>query len=268
MVAPHATAHCATIVSPRPNVSSRSRSSSPGIATGGTGGLVEPSSTSMRGWLAVPRTRTLNGPVAWMIALATSSDTPSSAHSARSVRSRRSQMSPTHRRASAAARGDDASVNSELSGTGTHFNGGGQSSGAMSTRGRRVQTSRSHQFLGSGERVRHETWTAFRSPGPRGRTMEVRRTTRDGTFDTRSNHDLDAGNAPQGGRDRFRVRRPVRHEGAAPRRRGRDGDRQDDPPPLPAAPLPGRDGHPVRGRDRPADPRDPQRPGQRQRHPR
>ena len=40
-------------------------------------------------------------------------------------------------------------------------------------------------------------------------------------------------------------------------RRRRDHGREDDPPPLPAAALPGRDRHPLRGRDRPADPRDP-----------
>jgi hypothetical protein len=39
-------------------VSSRSRSS-PSTGLGGTGGRGEPSTTSMRGWEAVPRTRTL-----------------------------------------------------------------------------------------------------------------------------------------------------------------------------------------------------------------
>ena len=62
IVAPHAVAHWATIDRPRPKVSSRSRSS-PTSGAGGTGGLVEPSITSMRGWLTVPRTRTLNGAV-------------------------------------------------------------------------------------------------------------------------------------------------------------------------------------------------------------
>ena len=58
IVAPQATAHWATIDSPRPKVSSRSRSS-PSTGVGGTGGRGEPSTTSMRGWEAVPRTRTL-----------------------------------------------------------------------------------------------------------------------------------------------------------------------------------------------------------------
>ena len=43
------------------------------------------------------------------------------------------------------------------------------------------------------------------------------------------------------------------------RRRRRHRDREDQPPSLPAAALPGRDRHPLRGRDRPADARGPGR---------
>ena len=69
--------------------------------------------------------------------------------------------------------------------------------------------------------------------------------------------------APPGRGDRLRLRRAVRHQGAAPRRRRRDDGRQDHPPPVPAAALPGGDRHPVRGRDRAADPRGAQRPAER-----
>ncbi len=53
-----------------------------------------------------------------------------------------------------------------------------------------------------------------------------------------------------GGGHRVRIRGALRHPGAQARRRGRHADRQDDPPPLPATAVPGRDRHPVRGRDR------------------
>ena len=65
--------------------------------------------------------------------------------------------------------------------------------------------------------------------------------------------------------DRLRFRWSLRGQGAAPLRRGRHDDRQDHAPPVPAAALPGGHGHPLRGRDRPAHPRDPQPPGQRPR---
>ena len=54
------------------------------------------------------------------------------------------------------------------------------------------------------------------------------------------------------GHHRLRVRRPVRGPGAAQGAGGRHDHRQDRLPPLPAAALPGRDRHPLRGRDRPA----------------
>ena len=60
--------------------------------------------------------------------------------------------------------------------------------------------------------------------------------------------------APGGGH-RLRLRRPLRHQGAAPLRRRRHDGRQDHPPPLPAAALPGGDRHPLRrarSRRRPA----------------
>ena len=77
----------------------------------------------------------------------------------------------------------------------------------------------------------------------------------------------EARTAPRG-RDRLRLRRAVRHEGAQERRRRRDDDREDDPSPVPAAALPGGDRHPVPGRDRPADARDPRGPEERPGHPR
>ena len=51
---------------------------------------------------------------------------------------------------------------------------------------------------------------------------------------------------PCGGH-RVRVRRALRHPGAEERRRRHHPGGQDDPAPLPAAALPGRHGHPVRG---------------------
>ena len=72
-----------------------------------------------------------------------------------------------------------------------------------------------------------------------------------------------AGASPGRG-DRLGLRRTVRHQGPPPRRRRRDDGREDHPPPLPAAALPGRDRHPVRGRDRPAYPRGAERAEERQ----
>ena len=58
-----------------------------------------------------------------------------------------------------------------------------------------------------------------------------------------------------GGADRLGLRRPVRRQGAQAVGRGRHAGREDHPPPVPAAALPDRDRHPVRGRDRAVDPR-------------
>ena len=63
-------------------------------------------------------------------------------------------------------------------------------------------------------------------------------------------HDRIPDPSPPGGGDRLRLRRPVRCQAAQARRRGRHGDQPDDAPPVPAAAVPGRDRHPVRGRDR------------------
>ena len=103
---PHAVAQRATMLSPRPKVSSRSSSSS-GSEPGISGTSVEPSRTSTRGCSRVPRTRTVSGGVACSRALVTSSETPSSAHSTRSLRSMSWQVSTTQRRASCTPRGPE-----------------------------------------------------------------------------------------------------------------------------------------------------------------
>ena len=69
---------------------------------------------------------------------------------------------------------------------------------------------------------------------------------------------------PPGGGHRLGVRRAVRDQGPQARRRRRHPDRADQPSPLPAAALPGRDRHLVPGRDRAVHARDPQPPAERQ----
>ena len=81
--APQVVENIATMPSPRPTVAS-SRSSA--VIERAFGGAGELSCTSTRGCAAVPPTRTTIGGSACRIALVTSSDTPSSAASARSSR--------------------------------------------------------------------------------------------------------------------------------------------------------------------------------------
>ncbi len=65
-----------------------------------------------------------------------------------------------------------------------------------------------------------------------------------------------------GGDRRRRFRRSRRRPRASPRVGAGDADRSPQLPPVPAAALPGGDGHPVALRHRHADPGDPARPGQ------
>ncbi len=75
------------MLSPRPKVSRRSSSSPGSGGVGSTGRSREASRTSTRGCWRVPRTRTRIGASPCSSALVTSSETPSSAHSASSGRS-------------------------------------------------------------------------------------------------------------------------------------------------------------------------------------
>ena len=68
-----------------------------------------------------------------------------------------------------------------------------------------------------------------------------------------------------GRRGRRRIRRPVGHPCAGPRGRGNHRAGPHQPPPLPAAALPGRGRHPAARPDRAADPRGDQEAGQRTR---
>ncbi len=92
----------ATRSSPRPKVvrltsSTSSGSGAVGARCGGTG---EESTTSMRGWSTVPRTRTDRGGWEWINALVTSSETPSWAASTRSSRPISERILDTQERAS------------------------------------------------------------------------------------------------------------------------------------------------------------------------
>ena len=221
-------------------------------------------------------------------ALVTSSETPSSAHSMRSSRPMSWQVSTTHRRASCTPRGPEPRDRAGLfSGTvGLH---GKADQRCCQSRlvypadfgpkpsdrpiGSAVQTGRGHGTRSCGRRCDRTTTRRLRESG-RGAEQWVLRSVfswhdptsgseRSVMAATEAAADQPGIRPAPGGGHRLRVRGSVRHQGAASLRRRRHDGRQDDPPPLPAAALPGGDRHPVPGRDRAADPRDPERPEER-----
>ena len=226
--------------------------------------------TSTRGCSQVPRTRTLIGGAPWRTALVTSSETPNSAHSTRSGRLMSWQVSITQRRACCTPLGPEPNVRAGRF-SGTVFSPSGRTSKSQS-------------------RLAYPLCPAGKPPAPiltasglanngtrrvRGRDDDGIRTARSCTWDRLAvragtpaewGHGSHAGSREPAPRRRGRVglRGALRNEGAQEARRRRDDGRQDHPPPLPAAALPGRDRHPLAGRDRPADARGAQQPEERQ----
>ena len=287
--APQATEHIATMARPRPKVASRSSCSSP-RGRGGTGGCARPVGTSTRGCSRGATDPHGDGGLGVQERVGDELGDPELGALHEVVAAELGRRRTTHRRASETERGSGVRVRAGRSAACVAPGGRGNAS-PLADVPAEDQSNTSRQPVFRRRTFRGQTHARTRrnrvvrlSPDPAVPADGVTDETSPRLGVRARENERSGATSPAGSTAEEKAAwlssasAQTRHrvvvigsgfgglfgtKALQARRRRRHHDREDDPPPLPAAALPGGHRHPLRGRDRPADPRDPRRPEQR-----